>query len=106
MGLKPRALRSRRASPMRHTISLAAAPLCCCCAGPMGAPVAPTKPGGEPPTSSLYRESAGEDGTLSAAVNGHDVTALMGMFAEDLEFYQRSEGRQTYNDVRNDFGGM
>ena len=91
---------------MRYLAGLLAALVCCACAGSVQTPIATVEPGGEPPASALFREIADQDARLSAAFNAHDLTALMGLFSEDLEFYHDAGGLQTYKDVKEAFGGL
>jgi ketosteroid isomerase-like protein len=46
------------------------------------------------------------DDQLSAAFNAHDLTALMALFAEDVEFFQDHDGLQHFAEVKADFGRL
>lgn len=61
---------------------------------------------GEPSTSPLFRQISQADSELSVAFNAHDLTALMGLFAADLEFYHDTGGLQSYPAVKAGFDGL
>lgn len=91
---------------MRLPLRLAAALLCCACTTsgrphPHAPPVA-----GEPSSSPLFRDISRADAELSGAFNAHDLTALMDLFSEDLEFYHDAGGLQRYPAVKAGFDGL
>lgn len=52
------------------------------------------------------REVARQDSALTATFNAHDLTAMMELFDEDLEFYHDQEGLQSREDVRRGFASL
>jgi len=80
---------------LRSTLALALA---------LSAPLAQAE--GLPADALLYREIAAQDGALTAAFNQHDLTALMALFTDDLEFFHDLGGLQHFADVKAGFGGL
>ncbi len=64
------------------------------------APAAPEEP------IDLTATVAGLDGALFDAFNAHQLDRMMGLFAEDLEFYHDKGGLQTWADVKAGFEKM
>jgi len=46
------------------------------------------------------------DAQLFDAFNAHDVTRLMSMFTDDVEFYQDNDGVSNYEQTKNDLAKM
>ena len=91
---------------MRHTTIVLTAALVSACASTPHVTTPTPKAAGEPPTSALYQEIATQDSALSTAFNAHELTALMHLFTDDLEFYHDTGGLQSYADVSKGFGSL
>jgi len=63
-------------------------------------------PKGESVSSPLFHDIANNDAALSAAFNNHDISALMGLFDENIEFYHDTGGLQHYADLEKGFAGL
>jgi ketosteroid isomerase-like protein len=54
-------------------------------------------------TPALEERVAALDNALSTAFNAHDLSGLMSLFAEDIEFYHDADGLQTRAEVARGF---